>query len=194
MADEFFSFDEALDELRLKEEELKRLVSEGEIRAFRKGDTMKLRKSDVESLRAELDTAAGGEVVDLGEMAAEELVFEDDTDLEDAGMATQEIADVDTLIEEDIEDVGEIDLEDEPEAVAAAPVRRPRAAAAAAAEETESMGMRFFMIASAAVLFLSLPVAIAVSTGEADGLAKSIAGVFGNKFDQAPVVAPAPEE
>ncbi|MGK0220315.1 MAG: excisionase family DNA binding protein, partial [Planctomycetota bacterium] len=54
MPDEFFSFDVDRDELRLKEEELKRLVSEGEIRAFRKGDTMKLRRSDVESLRSEL--------------------------------------------------------------------------------------------------------------------------------------------
>jgi len=32
---EFYSFDEALKQLRLKEEELKRLVSEGEIRASR---------------------------------------------------------------------------------------------------------------------------------------------------------------
>ena len=77
MADEFYNFDEALDQLNLKEEELKRLVSEGEIRAFRKGDTMKLRRSDVESLRAEL---SGGEVVDLGE-STEELVFEDDAGL-----------------------------------------------------------------------------------------------------------------
>ena len=94
---DFYSFDEALDELRLKEEELKRLVSEGEIRAFRKGDTMKLRKSDVESLRAEL---SGGEVVDLGDVT-EELVFEDDSDFgDDAGMTTQEISDVDTLIDD----------------------------------------------------------------------------------------------
>ena len=57
--EDFFSFDEALSELRLKEEELKRLVSEGEIRAFREGDTMKLRRGDVEALRSEL----GGEVV-----------------------------------------------------------------------------------------------------------------------------------
>ena len=48
--EEFFSFDEALDQLRLKEEELKRLVSEGEIRAFRDGETMKLRRTDVETL------------------------------------------------------------------------------------------------------------------------------------------------
>ena len=122
MSDEFFSFDEALDELRLKEEELKRLVSEGEIRAFRKGDTMKLRRSDVEALRAELST--GGEVVDLGD-STEELVFEDDAD-DDAGMATQEIADVETIIEDDVE---ELDLEEDDEPVAAAPVRRASVAA-----------------------------------------------------------------
>jgi hypothetical protein len=109
---EFFSFDEALDELRLKEEELKRLVSEGEIRAFREGDTMKLRREDIEVLRAEL---SGGEIVDLGE-SAEELIFEDDTDLDEGGMATQEIADVDTLIEE-VEDVGELELEEPQRAV-----------------------------------------------------------------------------
>jgi len=105
VSDEFISFDKALDDLRLKEEELKRLVSEGEIRAFRKGETMKLRQSDVDALRMEL----GGEVVDLGD-ADEELVFEDD-DLEgDSGMATQEISNIDTLLEEEIEDVGEIEL------------------------------------------------------------------------------------
>ena len=188
MPDDFFSFDEALEELRLKEEELKRLVSEGEIRAFRKGDTMKLRKSDVENLRAELERASGGELVDLGETASEELVFEDDADLDDAGMATQEIASVDTLIEDDVEDVGELELDyDEEEDVvpAAAPARRPRPVGVAAEESSEGMGLRFAMIASAAVLFLSLPVCIAISTGHADNLAKSIAGIFGQKFEAA---------
>ncbi|MDA1263519.1 MAG: helix-turn-helix domain-containing protein [Planctomycetota bacterium] len=179
MSDEFFSFDEALDELRLKEEELKRLVSEGEIRAFRKGDTMKLRRSDVEALRNELST--GGEVVDLGD-ATEELVFEDDAD-DETGMATQEIADVETIIEEDIED---IDLDDEP--VAATPVRRTSAIAAAAAEdETESMGVRFALILGSLIMVISFPVLLGVSTGNVDDLAKSIAGIFGNEFpDKAP--------
>ncbi len=182
MSDEFFSFDEALDELRLKEEELKRLVSEGEIRAFRKGDTMKLRRSDVEALRQELST--GGEVVDLGD-STEELVFEDDTD--DAGMATQEIADVETIIEEEVEDVGELELEEEEVEVApVAPVRRSKVAASAgAAEEQESMGMRFAMILSAAVMAVTIPVILAISSGNADGFAKSVAGIFGHKFDQA---------
>ena len=135
MADQFFSFDEALSELRLKEEELKRLVSEGEIRAFRDGDTMKLRRMDVENLRNEL---SGGDVVDLGGVS-EELVFEDDADLSDeAGMATEEISDVDTIIEDDVEDVGEIDLDDEEEeVVTAAPVRRTASVAAAAEDEAD---------------------------------------------------------
>ena len=173
MSDEFFSFDEALDELRLKEEELKRLVSEGEIRAFRKGDTMKLRRSDVESLRAEL---SGGEIVDLGE-STEELVFEDDAGFDD-GMATQEIADVDTIIEDDIEDVGELQLEEDEAVVAATPIRRQSALSPVVEEESESLGMRVLMIASALVMTLSMPVAVAISTGNADDLAKSIAEIF----------------
>jgi len=174
VADDFFSFDEALDELRLKEEELKRLVSEGEIRAFREGDTMRLRRADVESLRAEL---SGGEVVDLGE-ATEELVFEDDPDLEDeAGMATQEITDVDTIIEDDIEDVGELELDDDIED--ARPVRRQSAVGAAAAEEvTESAGIRAALILTSLVLVLTLPIMVSMSTGNLSSIAKSVGGIF----------------
>ena len=126
MADDFYSFDEALDELKLKEEELKRLVSEGELRAFRKGDTMKIRRADVELLRSELDS----DVADLDE-TVDELVFEDDSDLDaDAGMATQEL-DVETLV-------------DDPEPEEAAPAPRSSASArpikrasAAASDEDE---------------------------------------------------------
>jgi len=187
--DEFFSFDEALDELRLKEEELKRLVSEGEIRAFRKGDTMKLRKADVENLRTEL---SGGEVVDLGD-ATEELVFEDDTDLEDeAGMATQEIADVETIIEESVEDVGELDLEEEEaeaEPIESRSVRRRAAApagaaaAAAAEDEQESVGTRALVFVTSGVLLLAMPLVQSVAGGAASELTKSIAGLFGASFE-----------
>lgn len=178
---DFFSFDDALRELRLKEEELKRLVSEGEIRAFRDGETMKLRRTDVESLRNEL---SGGEVVDLGD-ASEDLVFEDDLGAE-AGMATEEIADVDTIIEDDdVEDVGELELEEdlvsEPDSRAPAP-RRVGAAAAAVEEEVEGMGVRFAMIATSLVLVLGMPIAIGLSTGRVSSIAKSIAGIFGAEF------------
>jgi len=177
---EFFSFDEALHELRLKEEELKRLVSEGEIRAFRDGETMKLRKTDVETLRSEL---SGGEVVDLGE-ASEELVFEDDTDL-DAGMATEEISEADTILDDDVEDIGELELEEEeldldlePE-----PVRRSSALAPGRAadveEENEGMGLRAAMILTSGILLLAMPVAIAAASGNVTAIARGIAGIFG---------------
>ncbi|QDV07645.1 hypothetical protein Poly30_31730 [Planctomycetes bacterium Poly30] len=203
MADDFYSFDEALDELKLKEEELKRLVSEGEIRAFRKGDTMKLRRADVENLRAELDR----DVVDLGD-TVDELVFEDDTDLGgDTGMATQEL-DVETLVD-DVEEVPELELEDiTPSSrrassrggraaapAAAAPVRRTSAVAAATAEVEEEPGwVKAFAILTALVLILAAPVMMSIATGNAGGLAKGVAGIFGASFDDAAPPAVAAEE
>jgi hypothetical protein len=176
---EFFSFDEALHELRLKEEELKRLVSEGEIRAFRDGETMKLRISDVETLRSEL---SGGEVVDLGE-ASEELVFEDDTDL-DAGMATEEISEADTILDDDVEDVGELELEEEDLDIEEAPSTRRTTTVTAsravqAEEESEGMGLRAAMILTSLILVLSIPVCIAAASGNVTTIVRSIAGVFG---------------
>ena len=52
-SDEFFTFDEVLKELKLSEDELKKLVSEGEIRAFKDEDRMKFKKVDVENKRPE---------------------------------------------------------------------------------------------------------------------------------------------
>ena len=185
MAQDFFSFDEALGELNLKEEELKRLVSEGEIRAFREGETMKLRRTDVESLKTEL---MGGEVVDVGD-AGDELVFEDDLELEETGMATEEISNMETLLEEDVEDVGEVEI-DEPELVADAeddlliedaPARRRGAAPAAAvvAEEVEEpMFLRAVAILTAAVLILGIPVILGTGGGDPGSIAQSIAGMF----------------
>lgn len=179
---EFFSFEEALRELRLKEEELRRLVSEGEIRAFREGDTMKLRRSDVETLRTEL---SGGEVVDLAG-AGEELVFEDDTDL-DAGMATEEISEVDTLLDEEVEEVEEVaeleldeELAEDGDAEPVTPVRR--AAAVESDEPSEPMFVRGIAILTTCVLLLGIPVCLAATTGSPMALARGLAGLFGNKF------------
>ena len=47
---QFFSFDETLKKLNIDETRLKRLVSDGEIRAFREADELKFRRSDVEFL------------------------------------------------------------------------------------------------------------------------------------------------
>lgn len=170
---EFLSFEEALRELRLKEEELKRLVSEGEIRAFRDGETVKLRRKDVDDLRSEL---SGGEVVDLGAPTAEELVFEDDTDL-DAGMATEEIPEADTILEESVEEVAEVALDDDADAeddeAGAARVAR-----AEIDEPYEGAAVRAAMVLTFLVLMLGFPLALALSRGVATNLAKGIAAWF----------------
>ncbi len=187
---EFYSFDEALKQLRLKEEELKRLVCEGEIRAFREGGTMKLRRTDVESLRTEL---SGGEVVDLGEVK-EELVFEDDVQ-EEAGMATQEISDVETILDEPVVEVSEIapeisieegspDLEgaSEPEREAAYPSRAARSAARAEPEvevPAEPVLVRVALLVTTLLLLLALPLCLSATGGVPSGVASAIASIFG---------------
>lgn len=109
--DDFVTFEKALRELNLRSEELKKLVSEGEIRAFRDGESMKFKREDLDSLAAEAD----------GE---EELAFADALE-DDTGMVTEELSDEDTLLADD-------DIEEEATAVAATAVSRrsssPRAA------------------------------------------------------------------
>lgn len=48
---EYMSFDDVLGDLQIEEDELKRMVSEGELRAFRDENKMKFRKDDVEGLK-----------------------------------------------------------------------------------------------------------------------------------------------
>ncbi|MCE9593539.1 MAG: hypothetical protein K8S98_05040 [Planctomycetes bacterium] len=176
---EFYSFEEALKELRLKEEELKRLVSEGEIRAFREGETMKLRKADVESLRQEL---SGGEVVELGG-TTEELVFEDDTEM-DAGMKTEEISEADTILDDDVEAVPEVALDEEAAEVAAEEAEEEDERVAVAVAEAdegvpEGMFVRSLVLITTLVLLLTTPVVAALATGAHTDLADGIARLLG---------------
>ncbi|MBZ0154123.1 MAG: hypothetical protein K8J09_21570, partial [Planctomycetes bacterium] len=103
--DDFLSFDKALRELNMRSEELKKLVSEGEIRAYRDGDSMKFRAEDIRSLTAKSEGDTNLSFADS---------LEDDT-----GMVTEQISDEDTLLADD-------------EEVADKPVRRDRARAAGA--------------------------------------------------------------
>ncbi|QDU85386.1 hypothetical protein Pla163_25150 [Planctomycetes bacterium Pla163] len=191
--DEFFSFDEALDRLRLKEEELKRLVSEGEIRAFRDGETMKLRRTDVDTLRREL---MGGDVVDLDDSTDEDLVLTDD--FADPGMATEELTAADTMVEgtlmteeldefDDLEDLDELDdLEEEDEAEDAPKRRRIEAPV----EPMNPLALAGVFMTSI-ILILAFPVLKNVNGGTSD-IADSIAGTFvGAPPAEAPATPPA---
>jgi hypothetical protein len=85
--DDFVSFEKALRELKLRSEELKKLVSEGEIRAFRDGDSMKFRREDLVALSAKAE-------------AEKELNFADALE-DDTGMVTEQLSADDTLLAEE---------------------------------------------------------------------------------------------
>ncbi len=71
---EFYNFDEVLRQLNIDENRLKRLVSEGEIRAFREGGAMKFK-------RVEIDGLAGraGRGSQTSETSLTEISLEDDS-------------------------------------------------------------------------------------------------------------------
>lgn len=92
-SDDFLSFEKALRELKMRSEELKKLVSEGEIRAFRDGDSMKFRREDISALSSK-------------EEGDSNLSFADSLE-DDTGMVTEQISEEDTLIADDEEDLVE---------------------------------------------------------------------------------------
>jgi len=130
--DDFVTFEKALRELNLRSEELKKLVSEGEIRAFRDGDSMKFKREDLDTLVSTED----------GE---DELAFADALE-DDTGMVTEELSDEDTLLADD-------DLDDEVIAVAASPTRRSTTTRAPARDEGSAKEPGW-VIASAVLGFL----------------------------------------
>lgn len=135
-SEDFLSFEKALRELQLRSEELKKLVSEGEIRAYRDGDSMKFRAEDIASLNSQSE----GDT---------KLSFADSLE-DDTGMVTEQISDEDTLLAED-------DIVEEAPArpTRATKVQRaPRAAASAApADETPAWVTAVAVLSTAVLLW-----------------------------------------
>ncbi len=160
---DYFSFDEVLSDLEMEEDELKRLVSAGEIRAFRDKDSMKFKADDVNRLRA---PGAAGDEIDLG------------ADLDLGG----------DLLEGDVE-VEEIDLSaeaDEParprrsSTAATGPSRsRNRATVAVAEEQSEGMGIRIALILLVALMAVGSVVTLdAVAGRSSNGISNFVANLF----------------
>lgn len=135
MADreDFVSFEKALRELQLNEDQLKRLVSEGEIRAIRgEHNTMRFRRDEIERLKA--DT---GKTIQYTEESSDtltdDLLFDesDELEVEDEGMATAQISSEDTF-------VGPATTQP----VAKAPKPAPAAPRKGAAPKTTTAGLR----------------------------------------------------
>ena len=85
---EFYTFDEVLKRLAIDETKLKRLVSEGEIRAFRDGGQMKFRRADVESLNL-TGVPSEEETGIMSEPLTDDLIFDEGDDL-DLGLTKTE--------------------------------------------------------------------------------------------------------
>jgi excisionase family DNA binding protein len=123
---EFYSFDEVLRQLNIDENRLKRLVSEGEIRAFREGGAMKFKRTEIDGLAgrtgrgsqtsetslteisleddSQPTVAVGGEA----ETLSDELLEEPDLTAS-GGLKTAEISSQDTFI-----DQGDVGMSTEP--------------------------------------------------------------------------------
>ena len=116
---EFYTFDEVLRQLNIDENRLKRLVSEGEIRAFREGDQMKFKKGEIDNLAGRGGRPSDTSLAEIsledepaprpkkkgGETLTDDLLSEPDL-TKRAGMKTAEISSQDTFIDQGGGDVG----------------------------------------------------------------------------------------
>ncbi len=73
MGGELLSFDEALAELQMATHELRSLVAQGEVRAFRDEDVLKFRRTDILDLKKSRDTSPGGLVIEPTDIGDEIL-------------------------------------------------------------------------------------------------------------------------
>lgn len=182
MADskEYYSFEEVMKDLALEESELKRLVSAGEIRAFRDKNTMRFKAEDVARLkttRPEDDTGLDDLELDLDDAAAShvEPALSDELVLEDTTVETTA-------------DVVELDLAAEPAEAAPARTRAAREAAprrvkAVAVEEVEPKDNPLVVIALivgvALLLVANFVVFDAVTGVHSNPLSAAVANMFG---------------
>jgi hypothetical protein len=84
MAVEYMTFQEVLEELQIDEEELKRLVSNAELRGFRAGASMKFKRDDVMNLKQGRETEPTIILTDSDQEmgiaeSSDELILEDST-------------------------------------------------------------------------------------------------------------------
>lgn len=174
---EFSSFDEALKKLELEEEDLKRLISAGEIRAFREGSNMRLRVEDVSKVADQLGIGGSVGESDAGEVLEVEDLVLDEAD--DEGMATTQLSEEDTLLDEEVEEL-EVAAEAAPArrsgggAAGVSGARRGAAAAAVASTTDEGGGMRAAMIFTSLLMLFGIAFAIDMVNGSKSGVTASV--------------------
>lgn len=216
---EFYTFDEVLRQLNIDENRLKRLVSEGEIRAFREGDQMKFKRGEIDNLAGRAGRGGSGDTslseISLedepapkkkggrsGETLTDDLLSEPDL-TKRAGMKTAEISSQDTFIDQGGGDVGmstePIDFtegDDDAEEISAdASPKKVRGPAvvrrpAAAPVETQTSGIMVLALVLTSVFAICAGlVTISIAKQRSEGVTKWLAEKFGPVPERA-VAAP----
>ena len=199
--EEFIPLEKALKELRLKEEELKRLVSEGEIRAFRDADKMKFKREDIEQLKQ--DTGKTIKFQDeSSDTLTDDLLFDEeieDLDLdEEIGMATAPISSDETFVDDTPKrpSVSKTRVtRTQPEAAGASrgkttTIRRTTGrssqirAAEEAAEGNISPAFMGLTILTSIILFVGMMVWYSIASGEPNSFTQAIGEKANSVFDQ----------
>lgn len=172
MAKEFSSFEDALKKLELEEEDLKRLISAGEIRAFREGSKMHLRAEDVAKVAQQLGIGSPVSERDAGRP----LIVEDLSlgGAGEEGMSTTQLSEEDTLLD----DIEAVDMAEDsaPSAGVAGGTRRGRAAEVEV--QKESTGILAAAVLTAVLLVFAIPFAIGMLEARSTGLTSSVVGMF----------------
>ncbi len=172
---DYYSFDEVLSGLRMEEDELKRLVSAGEIRAFREKDTMRFKAADIERLKSsptdddlELDL---GEELDLGDDLGGDLIEDLDLGGDEFVLEPEDSAGL---------EVEELDLAADSSRSGSdrAPARRTPRSQQAQEEVSEGAGMLFFMGLGFVILIFANFAAAGAVTGSTNALTGFIAEMF----------------
>ena len=168
---DFLSYENALSELSLEEDDLKRLISAGEIRAFREGSKMRLRAEDVTRVAGDLGVGSSVAEEDAGDvLEVEEVHFEEAAD-DDEGMVTTQLTDEDTLLTDDVE-VVEIEEEPAGSAVVASPSRRSRVTDEPV--EEEPTGIRALSIVTSLLMVYGLAFALAMLQARSNGVTEGL--------------------
>jgi hypothetical protein len=175
------SFEEALNRLDLAEEDLKRLISAGDIRAFREGSNMRLDVADVDKVAEKLGIGSP-----VSEADASEVVEIEELNLDDAddGMVTTQLSAEDTLLDSVVEEVA---VE---EVAVGKPAARERSAGSKRGSKTtvlpaiemtdEGGGMRAALVVTAIVLMFAIPFAMGMISGRPSSITQGIVDMFAN--------------
>ncbi len=204
VSEDYISFERVMRELKIEENELKKLVSAGELRAIRDSEQTKFKKEDIEEYLATKDGSESdaidlleGEDLDMGsdssgEELTEELVF-DDLESDEVGMKTEPLSGDDLFSEEeDLEAVSdeaaaddllmsddeELLGEDEEEQTLSTPVRKSKIGAADEEEEVEGPAFLALMVGSSLVLIIGVLVVMDIATSDPSPMVEWLVNMF----------------